>query len=40
MKLFGTAPLNLAYTYNRVIIFFNFGAAGAAAGARLTTSMT
>ena len=30
----GTAALNLAYNYNRIIIFFNFGAAGAAAGAQ------
>ena len=30
----GTPPLNLAYTYNRVSIFFNFGVTGAAAGAK------
>ncbi len=29
----GTAALNLAYTYNKVTIFFNFGATGAAGGA-------
>ena len=28
----GTAPLNLAYTYNKVSIFFNFGVTGATAG--------
>ena len=28
----GTAPLNLAYTYNRVSIFFNFGVPGSVAG--------
>ncbi len=28
----GTPPLNLAYTYNRVSIFFNFGVPGAVAG--------
>ena len=30
----GTAALNLAYTYNKVSIFFNFGVTGAAAGAK------
>ncbi len=30
----GTAPLNLAYTYNKVSIFFNFGVTGAVAGAK------
>jgi exo-beta-1,3-glucanase (GH17 family) len=30
----GTAALNLAYDYNRVIIFFNFGVNGANAGAQ------
>src|SRR5512137_906060 len=30
----GTAALNLSYKYNRLIIFFNFGKAGAAAGAQ------
>ena len=30
----GTAALNLSYKYNRLIIFFNFGMAGAAAGAQ------
>ena len=30
----GTPPLNLAYTYNRVSIFFNFGVPGATAGAK------
>ncbi len=30
----GTAALNLAYTYNRVSIFFNFGVTGATAGAK------
>ena len=29
----GTAALNLAYTYNKVSIFFNFGTTGAAGGA-------
>jgi hypothetical protein len=29
----GTAPLNLAYTYNRVSIFFDFGKTGADGGA-------
>ena len=28
----GTAALNLAYTYNKVSIFFNFGVTGAVAG--------
>jgi hypothetical protein len=28
----GTAPLNLAYNYNKVTIFFNFGVNGATAG--------
>jgi len=28
----GTAPLNLAYTYNKISIFFDFGKAGAAGG--------
>ncbi len=28
----GTAPLNLAYTYNKISIFFNFGVTGAEAG--------
>jgi hypothetical protein len=28
----GTPPLNLAYQYNRLIVFFNFGASGATAG--------
>ena len=30
----GTAALNLAYTYNKVSIFFNFGVTGAVAGAK------
>jgi hypothetical protein len=30
----GTAALNLAYTYNKVSIFFNFGVTGATAGAK------
>jgi beta-glucanase (GH16 family) len=30
----GTAALNLAYTYNKVSIFFNFGVTGAMAGAK------
>jgi exo-beta-1,3-glucanase (GH17 family) len=30
----GTPPLNLSYSYNRVIIFFNFGVSGATAGAQ------
>ena len=30
----GTPPLNLAYTYNRISIFFNFGVPGATAGAK------
>jgi hypothetical protein len=30
----GTPALNLSYKYNRLIIFFNFGKAGAAAGAQ------
>jgi hypothetical protein len=30
----GTAALNLAYTYTKVSIFFNFGVTGAAAGAK------
>ncbi len=30
----GTAELNLTYNYNRLIIFFNFGVTGAAAGAQ------
>ena len=30
----GTAALNLSYKYNRLIIFFNFGKTGAAAGAQ------
>ena len=30
----GTPPLNLAYTYNKVSIFFNFGVPGAVAGAK------
>ncbi len=30
----GTAKLNLAFNYNRLIIFFNFGATGAQAGAQ------
>ena len=30
----GTAALNLAYTYSKVSIFFNFGVTGAAAGAK------
>jgi hypothetical protein len=30
----GTAALNLAYTYNKASIFFNFGVTGAAAGAK------
>jgi exo-beta-1,3-glucanase (GH17 family) len=30
----GTAALNLAFTYNRLTIFFNFGVTGAAAGAQ------
>ena len=30
----GTPPLNLAYTYNKVSIFFNFGVPGATAGAK------
>ncbi len=30
----GTAPLNLANTYNKVSIFFNFGVPGAMAGAK------
>ena len=30
----GTPALNLSYKYNRLIIFFNFGTAGAAAGAQ------
>ncbi len=30
----GTAALNLAYTYNKVSIFFNFGTPGAGTGAR------
>ena len=30
----GTAALNLSYNYNRLIIFFNFGKTGAAAGAQ------
>ena len=29
----GTAALNLAYTYNKVSIFFDFGKTGAAGGA-------
>ena len=29
----GTAPLNLAYTYNKISIFFAFGTTGAAGGA-------
>jgi beta-glucanase (GH16 family) len=28
----GTAPLNLAYTYNKISIFFNFGVPGSVAG--------
>ncbi len=28
----GTAPLNLAHTYNKISIFFNFGTTGSAAG--------
>jgi hypothetical protein len=31
----GTAALNLAYTYNRASIFFNFGTTGAMAGERI-----
>ncbi len=31
----GTAALNLAYTYNRASIFFNFGTTGAIAGERI-----
>ena len=30
----GTAALNLAYTYNKISIFFNFGVTGAVAGAK------
>jgi hypothetical protein len=30
----GTAALNLAFTYNKVSIFFNFGVTGATAGAK------
>ena len=30
----GTAALNLAYTYNKASIFFNFGVTGAAVGAK------
>ena len=30
----GTAALNLAYTYNKISIFFNFGVTGATAGAK------
>jgi hypothetical protein len=30
----GTAALNLAYTYNKISIFFNFGVDGATAGAK------
>ncbi|NWJ41715.1 MAG: hypothetical protein HXX12_12185 [Geothrix sp.] len=32
----GTAALNLAFTYNKLSIFFNFGTTGAAAGAAKT----
>jgi hypothetical protein len=31
----GTAPLNLAFNYNKVSIFFNFGVTGAVAGERI-----
>ena len=30
----GTAALNVAFNYNKVSIFFNFGVTGAAAGAK------
>jgi hypothetical protein len=30
----GTAALNLAFTYNKISIFFNFGTTGATAGAK------
>jgi hypothetical protein len=32
----GTAALNLAFTYNKVSIFFDFGTTGAAAGGAYT----
>jgi beta-glucanase (GH16 family) len=31
----GTAPINLAYTYNKVSIFFNFGVTGGVAGEKI-----